>query len=74
MPDKWSLAGVRVDINDNMFVDGDLTVDGDIKPNGGGETYNVTAAATPKRTFNPASTNTQEIADVLATFMKDMVG
>ena len=74
MGNKWNLDGVRVDEDNNMTIGGDLTVTGDIKPGGGSQTYIVTAAVTPLRTFNPATADLGDLMDFVATLAKDIVG
>ena len=74
MANKCNWDGVSIDTSNNMTVAGDLTVTGDIKPNGGGQTYSVTAAATPLRAFDPATATVNQLMDFVATLAKDLVG
>ena len=74
MANKCNWDGVSIDTANNMTVAGDLTVTGDIKPNGGGQTYAVTAASVPTRTFNPATATVNQLMDFVATLAKDLVG
>ena len=74
MANKCNWDGVTVDKQNNVTIGGDLTVTGDIKPAGGGQTYTVTAAVTPLRTFNPATATLDQLMDFVATLAKDIVG
>ena len=73
MANKWNLSGVSADSNNNVTIGGDLTVTGDIKPNGG-QTYSVTAASSPLRTFDPSTATLNQLMDFVATLAKDIVG
>lgn len=74
MPEmKWDIDGVSVDVDNNLYIEGELKTGYD-PDDGTSNEYTITAPASDLRTFDPATATINQLMAFVATLAKDLVG